>query len=248
MFVGHARQGFALFQAFRVLEAQVQFLLQRVRVLVAADAHVARKQRDAAANDVDVHHARADIQQRHRLACIRFVVDFKAILQTERIDVHDHRRFACLRQHVRVIQNLVFLHRHQQHVHLRVHGLQQLITQIHVRDVERNVLARFGRNPVVQLFFGHQRKRNPLHNHRVSGNRSRDVLRLDVFVVEDAADRVGDLRRIHDRAVHHRILGQRFHAEADQFVAGFRRFQFDRFNRTRTDIEPDQLPASFTAK
>jgi len=39
-----------------------------------------------------------------------------------------------------------------------------------------------------------------------------------------------------------------FHAEADQFVAGlFVDFNSTRFNRTRTDIEPDQLPASFTA-
>src|SRR5208283_5401715 len=53
LLVGHAGQRVAFLQAFRIVEAQVQFLLQRVGVLVAADADVARKQRHPAANDID---------------------------------------------------------------------------------------------------------------------------------------------------------------------------------------------------
>src|ERR1700687_4207299 len=215
LLIGNGGQRFALFESLRVFKAQVQFLLQGVGVLVAANAHVASKQRHSTANDVDVHHARANVQQRDRLPRIRLIIHFKAVLQTESIDIHHHRRFPGLCQHVGVIQNLVFLYRHQQHVHLRIHGLQQLIAEVHVRDVKRDMLARLRWSPVVQLFLGHQRQRYPLHNYRVARYGSTHILRLDFLRVENFADGVRYLRRVHDRTVHHRVLRQRFHPEAD---------------------------------
>src|SRR5881275_1162420 len=147
--------------------------------------------------------ASVNVQQRHRLPRIRFVVDFEAVLQSEGIDIHHHRRLSCLRQNVGVVQNLVFLHRHQQNIHLRVHRLQQLIAQVHVRDIKWNVLAGFGRNPIVKFFLGHQRQRNALHDYRVPRNGCRHVLGLDPLGLENLANGVRHLRRIHDRSVYH---------------------------------------------
>ena len=195
--------------------------MQRVGVLIAADRNVARKQRNAAAHDIDVHHAGADVEQRDGLAGIGIVIHFEAVLQREGVDIHDRGILPRLRQHVGVIQNLVFLDRHQQNVHLRIHGLEQLVIQVHVGNVERNVLAGFGLDAVVKLFLGHHRQRNSLDDHRVARNRRGHVLGLDFLRLENIADRAGDQRRVHDRAVHHRVLRQRFQPKTDQFIALF---------------------------
>ena len=52
--------------------------LQRVGVLVAAHRNVAREERRPAADDVDVHHARANVQQRHHLRRIGLVIHFES--------------------------------------------------------------------------------------------------------------------------------------------------------------------------
>ena len=106
--------------------------------------------------------------KRHHLRWVRLVVHFKAVLQGEGVNVHDDRRFAGLRQNVRVVQNLVFLHRHQKNVHLVLGRFQKLVAEVHVRNIERDVLARFGLNPVVQLFLGHQRHAHALYDHRMA--------------------------------------------------------------------------------
>ncbi len=171
MLLGNSGNGFALLEPLGVLIAQVEFFLQRVGILISAHRNVAREQRDAAPHDIDIHDAGADVQQRHGLAGIGVVVQLVAVLQREGVDIHDRRRLAGLRQHVGVIQNLVLLHRHQQHVHLRIQRFQQLVVEIHVGNIEGNMLAGFGLDAVVKLFFGHHGQRYPLHDHRVARNR-----------------------------------------------------------------------------
>src|ERR1700735_4761061 len=63
----------------------------RIRVLMSAYADVAGKQRSRALHDVDVHDAGAQVQERHHLARSRLVVVLVAVLQRERIDVHNSR-------------------------------------------------------------------------------------------------------------------------------------------------------------
>ena len=172
---------------------------------------------------------------------IGLVVHFEAVLQAERVDIHDDRSFAGLREHVRVIQNFVFLHRDEQHVHLRVHRLEQLVAEVHVGDVERNVLAGFRRDALVQLFFGHQRQRHALDDHGVAGNRGRYVFGFNFFGVENLADGVGDLRRVHDGAVYDGVLRQRFRAETDELIARFSGLQLNGFDGARADVQSDQL-------
>ena len=68
MLFGHARHALAVLQPFGVFKAEVEFFLERVRILIAADGDVAREQWDVPPDDIDVHHARADVQQRDGLA------------------------------------------------------------------------------------------------------------------------------------------------------------------------------------
>ncbi len=139
-----------------------------------------------------------------------------------------------------MVQNLVFLHRHQQHVHLVLGGFQQLMAQVHVRDVERNVLAGLRLYPVVQFVFGHQRHADSLDDHRVPGHRSRHVLGFDLLAVEDRNNLLRHRGRIHDRAVDYGVLRQRLDAVTHQLVARFRFLQLDGFHRTRADVQADQ--------
>ena len=118
-------QSAAHFQFLGVFEAEVQLLLQRVGILVAAHGNVAGKQRSPAAHDIDIHHAGADVQQSDDLRRVRFVIHLEAVLQGEGVNIHHHWRLAGLRQHVGVVQNFVFLDGDQQNVHLILGGLKQ---------------------------------------------------------------------------------------------------------------------------
>ncbi len=150
-------------------------------------------------------------------------------------------RLARLGQHVGVIQNFVLLHRNQQHVHLRIHGLQQLIAEIHISDIEGNMLAGFRGNAIVKLFLAHQRQRHALDDDGVAGNGSGHALGLNFLEIENFGDGVGDLWRIHDGTVHNGILRQRFHAVTDQLVPGLGRFQLNGFDGAGTDVQANKL-------
>src|SRR5437868_14937757 len=54
---------FTHLQSLSVVKAQVELFLKRVGVLIAAHADIAREQRRASLDNVDVHHARAEIEQ-----------------------------------------------------------------------------------------------------------------------------------------------------------------------------------------
>ena len=126
---------------------------------------------------------------------------------------------------------LFFFHGHQKHIHLVLGGFQKLVAQVDVGDVERNVLAGLGLDSVEQLIFGHQGHADALDDYRVARNRSRHIFRLDLLPVENGYDLFGDRGRIHDGAVHDRILCQRLKSEAHQFITSLRLFQLNRFDR-----------------
>ena len=79
------------------------------------------------------------LQQGDGLAGIGIVVGLVAILERKSVNIDDRGVLPGLGNHVGVVQDLVFLNRHEQNVHLRVDGLQQLMIEVHVGDVERNV-------------------------------------------------------------------------------------------------------------
>ena len=152
-------------------------------------------------------------------------------------------RAAGLRDHAGVVADLFLLRRDEQHVHAAARigtgaGIENLVVEVDVLDVERDVLLRFPVDRLVQLRLGHHRQRDLLDDHRVAGERGADVLRLEGFVVlEDAADRVGDSAGIDDGAVddrirRHGLAAERRHTES---LSGW--LQFDGFDGARSDVE-----------
>ncbi len=170
---------------------------------------------------------------------VGFVIDLEAVLQSEGVNVHDHRRLPCLGEHVGVVQDFVFLDGDEQDVHLILGGLEQLVAEVHVGDVERNVLAGFGLHAIEEFVFGHQRHADALDDDGVAGNGSGHVFRLDFLIIEDRDDLLGDRRSVHDGAVHDGVLGEGFDAVTDQLVAGLGLLQLDCLDRTRADVQAD---------
>src|SRR5207245_4912877 len=70
-------------------------------------------------------------------------------------------------------------------------------------------------------------------DHRVPRNRSRYILGLNALRIEDLADGVGHLGRVHDGAVHDRVRSERFHPEAHQLIACLGGFELQDRKSTR---------------
>jgi hypothetical protein len=124
--------------------------------------------------DVDVDRAGARIQQDDRLARLDAVVDLEGVLQGEGIDVNDDGRAASLCDHPGVISDLLLLGRHQEDVHrvaaaAGVAPVHDLIVEVDVLDVERDVLLGFPVDRLGELRVGHHRQRDLLDDDGVAG-------------------------------------------------------------------------------
>ena len=125
------------------------------------------------------------------------VVDLVGVLQREGVDVDDHRGAPGLGDHAGVVGDLFLLRRDQQDVHrpLAAGGVarvENLVVEVDVLDVERDVLLGLPVDRLGQLRLGHHRQRDLLDDDGVARQRRGDVLRLDAAAVEQAADGVGD--------------------------------------------------------
>jgi hypothetical protein len=79
---------------------------------------------------------------------------------------------------------------------------QDLVIQVDVLDVERDVLLRFPVNGFREFVLSHDRQRDLLDDHGVTGQRRTDLLGLERLVaVEHSADGFGDRSRVDDGAV-----------------------------------------------
>ena len=153
-------------QRLCIVKAKIELFLQRIRVLISAYTDVAWKQGRRAFHDVDIHDARPQIQQRNRGAGRGLVVVLIAVLQREGVNIDHRRSLAGQRQHVGVIQDLVFLHCHQQHIH-RIGAIlgKDLVVHVYVGNVKGNVLRRLLTDLVRQRGIIHGLHRDSLHNH-----------------------------------------------------------------------------------
>src|SRR4029450_1643443 len=129
-----------------------------------------------AGDDVDVDAAGSGVQQNHDGARVEPVIYFVGVLQREHVDVHDHGYPAGLRDHAGVVRDLVFFRGDEQDVHgaFGVDAgtrLQDLIVEVHVLDVQRDVLLRLPIDGVGELGVGHHRQRDLFDDDRVSGQR-----------------------------------------------------------------------------
>ena len=109
------------------------------------------------------------------------VVDLVGVLQREGVDVDDDRHAAGLRDDAGVVGNLFLLRRDEQDVHraLRVGaraGVENLVVEVDVLDVERDVLLRLPVDRLGELGLGHHRQVDLLDDDGVARQRRRDVL------------------------------------------------------------------------
>src|ERR1051326_7158199 len=109
---------------------------------MTTNADVAWEQRCSSLHDVDVHDAGAEVEKCNNLGRGRLVVVLVAVLQSERVDVHDSGSFPGHREYVGVVENLVLLDGHKQYVHLRAGHVfrKNLIVEVHISQIERNVM------------------------------------------------------------------------------------------------------------
>ena len=195
--------------------------------------------------DVDVGRAGAGVEQHDHRVGVDAVVDLVGVLEREGVDVDDHRGAPGLGDHAGVVGDLLFLRGDQQHVHRPlaaggVAAVEDLVVEVDVLDVERDVLLGFPVDRLGELGLGHHRQRDLLDDDGVARERGGDVLGLDAAAVEQAADRVGHGGAIDDRAVDDAVGRHRLGAEAGHLVALAGRLQLDRLDGARADVEADE--------
>jgi hypothetical protein len=120
---------------------------------IAGHRDVACERRHAVGQHVDIGHRGTHVDQNDGLARGDTVVDLEHVLQAARLHVHHHRlqpRLAC---HVHVVVDRLLLRRHQQDVHLALRRArrQHLHRDVHVADVERDVLLRLPLDRLVEF-------------------------------------------------------------------------------------------------
>src|SRR5579872_2222160 len=231
------------FQLFGILKAEVQFLLQNVRVLIPPHGNVAREERHSTTCDVDVHQTGANIEQRNGLIGRGVITELKGVLQGKGINIHDGRRLISLLKDARVALNLFTLDRKKQHVQRIARSgrrTQNVIAQIHIREVETNILQGFLVDGEFQFLLIRSTHRDALDNHGMSGNGSGYSGSLNLVLVKDFLDRGGNGKCIHDGAVDDRVLAETINPQIDQFIAVVLLFQLHRLDGTGTDIQADQ--------
>ena len=225
------------------LVGHVQLTLQRVGVGVAANRDVAREERLAAAQDVDVDGARAEVDQRHDHVRVEPVVDLVGVLQREGVDVDDDGRAAGLGDDAGVVGDLLLLRGDEEDVHRARGGAaalpDDLVIQVDVLDVEGDVLLRLPVDGLGELLLGHLGQRDLLDDDGVARERGGDVLRADVLRLEQAPDRVGDRRAVDDGAVDDAVRRHRLDAERGDLERFARAFELHGLDGARADVQSD---------
>jgi hypothetical protein len=226
------------------LERQVQLFLHRLGVGIAAHRDVACEDRLIAGNDVDVDRAGAGVEQHDHGAGFQPVVDLVGVLQREGVDIHDYRQASGLGDDAGIVGDLFLLRRHQQDVHgarrlLARAGVENLVVEIHVLDVERDVLLRFPVDGLGELGLGHDRQVDLLDDDRVAGERSGDFLGLERLVLENTADRVGDRGAVDDRPVDDAVGRHRLDRKGHDLETLADGLEFDGLDGARSDVEAD---------
>ena len=120
-----------------------------------------------------------------------------------------------------------------------VPGVEDLVVEVDVLDVERDVLLGLPVDRLGELRLGHHRQADLLDDDRVARERRGDVFGLERLVLEQAADGVGDGGAVDDRAVDDAVGRHRLDGEGDDLEALAGRLQLDGLDGARADVEAD---------
>ena len=118
-------------------------------------------------------------------------------------------------------------------------AFENLIVEVDVLNIERDVLLGLPVNGLRQLGLRHDRQADLLDDDGVAGERGGNFLGLERLVAEQTADGVGDGAAVDDRAVDDAVGRDWLEAERDDLVALARRLELDRLDRARPDVEAD---------
>ena len=113
------------------------------------------------------------------------------------------------------------------------------MVQVHVLDVEGDVLFGFPADRLGQLGVGHHGQADLLDDDRVARQRRGDIPGARPCALEDAADGIGHADGIDDGAVDDAVRGNRLGGVGTDPVGPARHLQFDRLDGARSDVESD---------
>ena len=224
---------------------QVEPLRDRRGVLPPADEDVAGVHVHPALQDVRVRGLVPDVHEGHDLVALSRLVVLVLRLEREDVDVHHHDVQPAGFDHVRVALDLALLHGDQHHFELGPVLPEDLEVDVHVVDVERDVLLGLPADGLTELALGHLREVDALGDDGAAGDADDRFggldAALDQRLPDGLLDRVGllDLAAL-DGAGRH--LGD---AEPDQLVGRPLRPELDHLDRAGADVEPDDFDRFF---
>jgi hypothetical protein len=166
------------------------------------------------------------------------------VLDGKGIDVDDLRLEFGFARELGVVLDLVALGGHQQEVHLSRFRApaQHLVVDVHVFDIERDVLLRFPLNVLGQLGRRHHRYRDfGPDDHRLARYAHGHVAVLDFLIVKDAREAFDDHPAVHHVAVDNGLRRKRGKAETYELEPFAPLAQLADLDRARADIDPDEV-------
>src|SRR5438105_313224 len=236
----------AYLQLLRLVVRDVELLLDLLGELVPAHGDVAGEGGETVRQHVDVHHRGAGVDEDHRLAAREVVVDLEGVLHREGVDVDDHGNEPRLRDHRGVVVDHVLLGGDEEDVHLPRSGVllgggEDLDVDVHVLDVEGDVLLRLPLDALLELVAGHAGHGDLLDDHAVARDPDGHLAVLQLELADQLPDPLDDGGRVHQGAVDDGLGRQRRDAEGVERVAAFAGFlQLNELHGRRADVEAER--------
>src|SRR5207253_6891830 len=113
-------------------------------------------------------------------------------------------------------------------------GVEILVVEVDVLDVERNVLFRFPVDRLGELRLGHDRQADLLDDDGVARERRGDFFRLERLVLEEPPNRVGHGGAVDDGAVDDAVRWNRLDRKGDDLEALAYGLQLNGFDGARS--------------
>ena len=202
--------------------------------LDAPEGHVPHEDGGVVLQDVQRGLTGADVDQGD-VFTLDVVVGLKDVLKGEGLDVDDAGGKTDQGGQVDVIVHHLFLGSHQKHAHLAGVVLdlpEELEIQVHIADVEGDVLLGLEMDGFLQLFLRHRLDVDFLDDDRVPADGQGHVGCLDVGGLEQLADDLRHRFRVADGAVLDGARRDIGHPEPSQLAPVLGLGDFGDFHRT----------------
>ena len=228
-------------QRLRLFGREAALALQIFTEASRADGEVAREQRNAVVENVDVGDVVADVQQAddavHRIR----VVELEGVVQRERFDVDDGRLEARVGEHAHFRFDQFALRGDEQDAHLEAVGvgIENLEIQLDRLHVERNVLLGFPAHQLARLLLLDALYLNFLDDDVAAADGGDDRLRRHTRFGERGLNRFGNDARVHHFAFDDRVGEQRRDRHANELWLALRMIDDSDLDQARADVETD---------